>query len=870
MAEKAAPDEVKRVADGLVTQAREAAAIFTQYSQEDVDAIVAAAARAGAARHVELARMAADETGMGVFEDKVIKNLFATEYVFDDIRDKRTVGLVRDDPATGIMEFAEPLGVILGIAPVTNPTSTAMFKILIALKTRNAIIVSASRNALKCTIEAARTLYEAALEAGAPDDCVQWIERPSRELTHALMTHPDLSLILATGGMGLVQAAYASGTPAIGVGPGNVPVYIDGSADPRRAVYDILTSKTFDNGVICASEQSVVVDERIAEAVAAEFEAQGGYFLTPSQIPKVEAVAIDPERQSMSPAVVGQSAERIAELAGVRVPAGVRVLLARLKGVGEKYPLSREKLCPILGFYVVRNLDEGVNLCSDLMHFGGLGHSASIFSEEPDVIATFSETINAGRILVNQPSSQGAIGGIYNRVRPSLTLGCGAGGQNITTDNVTVTHLVNLKRVSRRMMNMKWFRVPPRIYFEAGSFDTFFTHEIKEMGVRRAFIVCSGSALRQGTAPRLEQYLHEAGIATQLFSDVHSDPTVKTVLRGAEAMRKFEPDVIIAVGGGSPMDAAKAMWVLYEHPELSFEDLRLRFLDIRKRIVRFPELGEKAKLIAIPTTSGTGSEVTAFTVVTDDEAGVKYPIADYALTPDVAIVDPNLTASVPPSVTADTGMDVLSHALESYVSVMASDFTDPLALRAIHLVFEYLPRAYADGSDAVAREKMHNASTLAGLAFTNAFLGINHCLAHILGATFHIPHGRANALVMPHVIRYNAARPMKNAAFPNYAYAQSGERYAEIAVALGLPAKTADQGVESLCKAVEELRAKIGVPATIAEAGVDRAAFEAQVRRMAEVAFDDECVGGNACYPFVDDLVRLFREAYGEETAETG
>ncbi len=862
--EEAARPDVQTLANELVAQAREAAALFTQYDQTTVDRIVYAAARAGAERRLDLARMAVEETGMGVFEDKVIKNLFATEYIYNDIRDVRTVGLLRDDPRTGIMEYAEPLGVILGIIPVTNPTSTALFKCLIALKSRNAIVICGSRNANRCTLAAAQTIYNAAVAAGAPDYVIRWVEQPSRELTHALMSHPGMSLILATGGMSLVEAAYSSGTPAIGVGPGNVPAYICHSADLESAVCGILTSKTFDNGMICASEQAVVVDAAVAKEVTACFERHGAYFLKPAEAAKVEALAIDAEKKSMSPKVVGQPARRIAELAGVSVPAGTRVLMARLKGVGDAYPLSREKLCPILGFYTTRNLDEAVNLCTDLTHFGGLGHTVSLWSNDPATITCFGETVNAGRIVVNSPSSQGAIGDIYNRIRPSLTLGCGAGGQNITTDNVSVPHLLNIKRVARRMMNMKWFRVPSRIYFEAGALDTFFTHEIKDLGVKRALIVCSGSSVRQGVAARLETYLREAGIATAVFSDVQPDPTLETVAQGADAMRRFQPDLIIALGGGSPIDAAKTMWLLYENPDLNFEDLRLRFLDVRKRIVRYPQLGRKARLIAIPTTSGTGSEVTAFSVVTDSRSHTKYPLADYALTPDIAIIDPNLTLSVPPDVTADTGFDVLAHALEAYVSVMASDYTDPLALKAVQLVFGYLPAVLKDGRDARAREKMHNASTIAGLAFTNAFLGINHCLAHILGATFHIPHGRANALVMPAVIRYNAQfPPNKYTAFPNYPYPRARERYAEIAAVLGLEADTPDQGVASLVKAIADLAKTAHMPASIREAGVPEADFKAKLDFMAQIAFDDQCVGGNPCYPLVADLAALLMEAYG-------
>ncbi|MEW6356542.1 MAG: bifunctional acetaldehyde-CoA/alcohol dehydrogenase [Planctomycetota bacterium] len=864
----AADADAKKSADELVVRAREAAAVFSQYNQAEVDRIVEAAVKAGAARRIELARMAADETGMGVFEDKVIKNMFATEYIYDNIRDVKTVGLVHDCPETGIMEFAEPLGVILGITPVTNPTSTALFKCLISLKTRNAIIISASRNALRCSIEAAKTIYDAALAAGAPDYVIQWVENPSREITHALMTHPEMSLILATGGMGLVSAAYASGTPAIGVGPGNVPYYIDKGADVRAAVNDILMSKTFDNGMICASEQATVVHRDVREEAEKQFKEQGAYFLTPSEIKKVEAVAIDPEKQGMSPKVVGQSPQRIAELAGIQIPPGTRALIARLKGVGEAHPLSREKLCPILGFYVARDLEEGVNLCSDIMYFGGLGHTAAISSQDPDAIEQFSKTLNAGRIIVNSPSTHGAIGGLYNRIHPSLTLGCGAGGRNITTDNVTVSNLINLKRVTKRMVDMRWFRVPPEIYFEPGSLDTFFTKEIREMGAHRAFIVCSGSAVREGTVAKLEAYLRDAGILTTVFSDIKSDPTVETVVKGAEAMKKFDPDLIIALGGGSPMDAAKAMWLFYEHPSIRFEDLRLRFMDIRKRVVPFPKMGQKAKFIAIPTTSGTGSEVTAFSVVTDEKTGAKYPLADYQMTPHVAIIDPNLTLSVPAHVTADTGLDVLAHALEAYVSVVASDYTDPLALRAAQLVFEYLPTAYKDGTNQIAREKMHNASTIAGMAFTNAFLGINHCMAHILGATFHIPHGRANALVMIPVIRYNSSRPTQTVPYPKYRSHRAKQRYAEIAEALKLGGATPDKSVENLTKAIADLKKKVDTPATIAEAGVSRDDFAAKVQHMAEIAFDDQCVGANPSYPHVDDLVRVFWEAYGEKAGK--
>lgn len=861
--DETAHKDIQRTVDRLVSEAREAAAVFTQYDQQEVDRIVHAAAKAGAARHIELARMAAEETGMGVFEDKVIKNLFATEYVYNDIRHLKTCKLISDSPETGIMEFAEPLGVILGIIPVTNPTSTVMFKSLISLKTCNSIIFSFHERAVRSGIEAAKTMYEAALAAGAPDYVIGWVKESSRELTSALMCHPNISLILATGGMGLVHASYSSGTPAIGVGPGNVPIYIESSADIPTTVNNILVSKTFDNGMICASEQSVVVDGAIRDAVIERFKSQGAYFLTPEEIAKVETIAIDPERKLMSSRVVGQSAQRIAAMAGISIPCETKVLIAPMSGVGEKYPLSHEKLCPILGFYEVHSLEEGVKQCTELMYCGGLGHSAAIASQNPEAIRKFSETINAGRIIVNSPTTQGAIGGLYNRIHPSLTLGCGAGGKNITTDNVTISHLLNIKRVTRRMVDMRWFRVPSQIYFEPGSLDEFFTHELKDLGKKRGIIVCSGSSVKAGTTARLESYMRDAGMITTVFSDVQSDPTVDTIEKGAAAMRKFEPDLVIALGGGSPLDAAKVMWLFYEYPDLDFDDLKLRFMDIRKRVAPFPKLGKKAQLIAVPTTSGTGSEVTSFSVVTDTRTGTKYPLGSYELTPTIAIIDPNLTLSVPPNVTADTGMDVLTHALEAYVSVVASDYTDPLALRAIQLVFKYLPQAYKDGGNQLAREKMHNASTIAGMAFTNAFLGLNHCMAHSMGATFHIPHGRANALVLIPVIRYNAALPKKFTSYPKYLFPQAKERYAEIAESLKLNSSLAEEGVESLIQAIAELKAKLDIPASIREVGIKQEEFEANLRHMAETAFDDQCVGANPCYPLIDDIMALFREAYG-------
>lgn len=859
---KKSDSNVKAAADALMAQAGEAAAIFTQYDQDQVDRIVAAAAKAGAAQRLELARLAVEETGMGVFEDKVIKNLYATESIYDDIRDIKTVGLIHDCSATGLMEYAEPLGVVLGVTPITNPTSTVMFKSLIALKTRNAIVFCASRNALKCSNAAARIIYEAAVAAGAPDYVIRWVEEPSREMTQALMTHPNVALILATGGTGLVQAAYGSGKPAIGVGPGNVPVYIDKSADIPMAVNDILLSKTFDNGMICASEQAIVVHRDIRKAVEDRLRSQGACFLKPAEVAAIQDIVIDPAKQSMSSKVVGKSARYIAELAGVAVTPQTRLLIAPLSGVGEAAPLSREKLCPVLGYYVADNLDKAINICTDLTHFGGLGHSVSIFSRDQQAIDKFSRTLNAGRILVNSPSALGGVGGIYNRLHPSLTLGCGTGGCNITTDNVTVTHLLNIKRVSKRMVNMKSFRVPPQIYSNPGCLDVFFTHAIKDLGAKRALIVCSDSAVGEGTADRVAAYLNEAGIQSQVFAGVKSEPTVEIIAAGVAAMQKHDPDLIIALGAGAPIDAAKVMRLMYEHPELKYEDLSLRFLDIRKRIVKFSTLGRKARLIAIPAASGAGSEVTAFATVADEKTGKKYPIVDYALMPDIAIIDPNLVPSVPPAIMADMGLVVLAHALESYVSIAASDYTDPLALRAVQLVFEYLPQAFRDGHNTLAREKMHNAATIAGLACANAFLGINHCIAGALGTAFNIPYGRANALVMIPVIRYNAALPHKFPASPNYPSPKAKDRYAEIAAALKLDASTPEQGVENLVRAVAELKKTLGVPASLREASVPEAEFKTKLSSMAAAAFDDQCAGANPSYPLVDDLVNVLEEAY--------
>lgn len=843
--------------DLLVAKAKKALAGLEQLNQVQVDAVVKAMALAGVAQRLILAKMAVEDTSMGVFEDKVTKNLFSTEYVYNDIKDQKTVGIIAEDTEEGIVEIADPVGVIAAITPVTNPTSTTMFKALIAIKTRNPIIFAFHPKAQASSAAAAKVMLDAAVSAGAPENCIQWVNVPSIDNTNKLIKHRGVSLVLATGGSGMVRAAYSSGKPAIGVGPGNVPVYLEKTANVNMAVNDIILSKTFDNGTICASEQAVVVDAEIADAVIARFTAQGAYFLKPDEAKEVQRIAIDEAKGTMSSAVVGQPAAKIAELAGFTVPEGTKLLIARLSKVGPEEPLSREKLSPILGFYIANTTEEAIDICDALVHFGGLGHSAGIFSEDPEVIGEFGRRIKTSRILENVPTSLGAIGDIYNRMDPSLTLGCGAFGGNSTSENVTVKNLLNIKRRSKRKVNMKWFKVPPKIYFEKGCLE--YLRNIKR---DRAIIVTDPTMVKLGMVKKVEDYLAKAGMDTAVFSQVEPDPTTETVNRGVELMRRFQPDTIVAFGGGSPIDAAKGMWLFYENPDIKFEDLALRFVDIRKRAMQFPHLGKKAIFVAIPTTSGTGSEVTAFAVITDKETGIKYPLADYELTPDIAILDPELTYTVPKSVTADTGMDVLSHAIESYVSVLASDYTDALAQQAAKLVFRYLPVAYENPGDEEAREKMHNASCMAGMAFTNAFLGINHSLAHKVGGLFHLPHGKANAILLPYVIRYNAQIPTKYTVYPKYLYPIANRKYQELARYMGLPAETPEQGVESLIKAIDQLREGLHIPRTFAEAGVNKAEFMARLDEMALNAFDDQCTGANPRYPLVDELKAILIEAY--------
>jgi len=816
---------------------------------------------AGLDEHMRLAKMAIEETGRGVFEDKSIKNIFATEYIYHSIKYDKTVGVIRENDYEDYIEVAEPVGVIAAVTPVTNPTSTTMFKSLIAIKTRNPIIFAFHPSAQKCSAEAARIVRDAAIKAGAPEDCIQWIEQPSIEATQMLMNHPKVALVLATGGAGMVQAAYSTGKPALGVGPGNVPCYIEKTADVKRAATDLILSKTFDNGMICASEQAVIVDKAISKEFEKFMKENKCYFLNAEETKKLEKTAIDEVKCAMNPAVVGQPAYKIAKMAGFEVPEDTKILISKLNGVGPEYPLSREKLSPILAYYVVDGWEQGIRIAEEMVEFGGLGHSAVIHSEDKNVIDEFARRIKAGRLIINSPSTHGAIGDIYNTNMPSLTLGCGSFGRNSTTANVSAVNLINKKRVARRRVNMQWFKIPEKIYFQFGS-----TQYLEKMpDISKAFIVTDPYMVKLGYVDRVLYYLRKRHdyVHCEIFSEVEPDPSVDTVLKGYNLMKKFQPDVIIALGGGSAIDAAKGMWLYYENPETDFDSLRLKFMDIRKRVFKFPKLGKKAKFVAIPTTSGTGSEVTSFAVITDRKNNTKYPLADYELTPDVAIIDPEFVMTVPPSVTADTGMDVLTHAIEAYVSVMASDFTDGLAIKAIQLVFEYLPRSYKNGNDKLAREKMHNASCIAGMAFTNAFLGINHSLAHKLGGEFHIPHGRANAILLPHVIEYNASKPSKFVSFPKYETFIADKKYAEIAKALGLPASTVEEGVQSLIKAIKDLMKELNLPMTIAECKVDKKEFLSKVPMLAEKAFEDQCTTANPRLPLVKELEEIYIKAYG-------
>ena len=851
---------VAEAIDTLAANGQKALKEMKKLDQDQINNIVKEMALAGLDKHMYLAKLAIEETGRGVYEDKIIKNIFATEYVYHNIKYDRTIGVIDENEHEGIVNIAEPIGVVAGVTPVTNPTSTTMFKSLISIKTGNPIIFAFHPSAQKCSSEAARILYEAAVKAGAPEHCIQWIEKPSIEGTQTLMKHPGVATILATGGPGMVKSAYSSGKPALGVGAGNVPCYIEKSVDVKRAVNDLIMSKTFDNGMICASEQAMIVDKEIYDEVKQEMIANKVHFLTPAEKAKVEKLVINEDTCAVNPAIVGMKPVKIAEMAGVKVPEDTKILVAELTGVGPDHPLSREKLSPVLAAYKVNSAEEGIDRAEEMLEFGGLGHSAVIHSNNQDIIDAFASRMKAGRIILNAPSSQGAIGDIYNAYIPSLTLGCGSYGGNSVSTNVGAANLINVKKMARRNNNMQWFKVPPKVYFEKNSVQ----YLAKMPKISKAFIVTDPMMVKLGYVDKVLYHLRKRSdyVHCEIFSDVEPDPSKDTVMRGAKAMDEFQPDVIIALGGGSAMDAAKGMWLFHEHPTTDFNGIKQKFLDIRKRVYKFPELGHKAKFVAIPTTSGTGSEVTSFTVITDKENNIKYPLADYELTPDVAIIDPEFVMTVPPVVTADTGMDVLTHAIEAYVSVLANDYTDGIALHAIKLVFENLPTAYKDGSNEFAREKMHNASTLAGMAFANAFLGINHSLAHKLGAEFGIAHGRANAILMPHVIRYNATKPSKFNAFPKYQHFIADERYAAIARHLGLKANTTEEGVESLVNAIYDLAKKLNIPMSIRENGVDKKEFEARVDYLADKAFEDQCTTANPKLPLVTELADVYRNAF--------
>ncbi|MDR1041138.1 MAG: bifunctional acetaldehyde-CoA/alcohol dehydrogenase [Deltaproteobacteria bacterium] len=856
--------------DRLAAKAQEALAAYMRMTQEQVDAAVRAMTLAGLERHLDLAKLAVGETGRGLVEDKVIKNMFATESVWHSIKRERTVGVIEENDLEGYMEVAEPVGVVAGVTPVTNPTSTVLFKSLICAKTRNPVIFGFHPAAQRCSAEAARIVRDAAIAAGAPEGCVQWIEYPSLDKTGELMRHPSVSLILATGGAGMVRSAYSAGKPALGVGPGNVPCYIHRSADLTRACTDLMISKTFDNGMICASEQAVIVDRAIAgrfEAIMADNLCR---FLDPEETEKVTAFLFPQGGRALNGAAVGQTARWVAERSGVDVHPKTKILLAPLPEPSVRHPLSLETLMPVLAYFKVEDEEEGFAFARRMLELGGLGHSAVIHASDEALCARYGEEMKVGRVIVNSPSSQGAIGDIYNANTPSLTLGCGSFGRNSTTSNVSSVNLINRKRIARRQNNMQWFKVPPRIYFERGS-----VRYLEKMpDISKAFIVTDKAMKDLGYVDKVLYWLRKRPdrVHSFVFADVEPDPSLSTIRRGAEAMDLFGPDVIIALGGGSPIDAAKGMWLYYEHPDTDFDGLKLRFLDIRKRAFHFPNLGKKARLVAIPTTSGTGSEVTSFSVVTDKESGnVKYPLADYELTPDVAIIDPQFADTMPRHIAADTGMDVLTHAVESYVSVLASDYTDGLAVKAAELVMGYLERSWNDPGDREAREKLHNASCIAGMAFTNAFLGICHSLAHKLGGEYHIPHGRSVAILLPHVIAYNARKPEKFPIFPKYGESTAERRYAELARKLGLwhgdPAQDPSPGVAALAAAVRDLNARVSIPPSIRACGVEEKDFLAKVPVLAENAFEDQCTVSNPRYPLIKDLEDIYRRAYeGDET----
>ena len=865
MSENTNQDEqkVQNMINELVEKAKIASKEYLQLDQETVDNITKAMSMAGLEHHMELAKLAVEETKRGIYEDKITKNMFATEYIYHSIKYEKTVGIISENQEEDYVEIAEPVGIIAGVTPVTNPTSTTMFKSIIAAKTRNVIIFGFHPSSQKCSKRAAEILKEAAIKAGAPENCILWIEEPSVLATRMLMNHPDIDLILATGGTGMVKAAYSCGKPALGVGPGNVPCYVNKTAKLKTTVNDIVLSKAFDNGMICASEQAVLVDKEIYKEFEELMRQAGCYFVNPEEKEKLQKSMFDYTEEfgyKLKSHIPGQSPYHIAKEAGFEIPEDTKVLVVYEEGIGRDYPFSKEKLSPVLTYYIVENADEGIEKSEKLLEFGGLGHSAVIHSEDKEITLRFSKTMKAGRIIVNSPSTHGAIGDIYNTNMPSLTLGCGSFGGNSTTANVSSVNLINIKRVARRRVNMQWFKIPEKIYFEPGSIQ----YLEKMPDIQRAFIVTDEGMVKLGYVDRVLYHLRkrQQHVHCEIFSDVESDPSFDTVKKGVEVMETFKPNVIIAIGGGSPIDAAKGMWLFYEHPDADVEGLKLKFMDIRKRTYKFPKLGTKCKMVAIPTTSGTGSEVTSFAVITDKEKNKKYPLADYELTPDVAIVDPDLVMSLPKSVTADTGMDVLTHSIEAYVSNMASDYTDGLAEKAAELVIKYLCTAYDNGSNKVAREKMHNASTIAGMAFTNAFLGVNHSLAHKLGAEFHLPHGRINAILLPYVIKYNSTKPSKFVSFPKYEYFIADEKYYELAKKLGLKADSKEEGINSLITKIKEMNEHLNIPKSLKETGIQEQEFLAKVDAIADRSFEDQCTTANPRLPLVTELKQILLDAY--------
>ena len=861
-------DPVMKEVNGLVANGVKALKEYMSLDQEQIDYIVAKVSVAALDKHGELAKLAIEETKRGIFEDKATKNLFACEYVVNNMRHLKTVGIIKEDEVAGLTYVADPVGVICAMTPVTNPTSTAIFKSLIALKTRNPIIFAFHPNAQQCSVAAAKVVYEAAVAAGAPENCIQWVEHPSMDATNALMNHKDVSIILATGGNAMVKAAYSCGKPALGVGAGNVPAYIETTADLKQAVNDIVMSKSFDNGMICASEQAVIVDKEIWDDALALFKEYGVYFLNKKEKTLLEQFTFgvkgyskDVEKAKLNAGLVGKSAKWIAEQAGFTVPDNTVILAAECAEVGINEPLTREKLSPTLAFLKADSIEDGLDKAEAMVEFNGLGHSAAIHTSNRELVKRFGERLKACRIIWNSPSTFGGIGNIYNSFLPSMTLGCGSYGHNSVSDNVSAVNLLNIKKIGRRKNNMQWFKVPSKIYFERDSIEY-----LKSMrDVERVLIVTDRSMVDLGYVNRVTDMLEQRRnkVQVQLFCDVEPDPSIQTVKKGWTLMQAFRPDTIIALGGGSSMDAAKGMWLFYEHPEVNFDDLKQKFMDIRKRAFRYPELGKMSKLVCIPTTSGTGAEVTPFAVITDKEEHKKYPLTDYSLTPTVAIIDPALTMSLPASITADTGMDVLTHATEAYVSTMANDFTDGLCLQAIKMVFEYLPRAYANGkNDPEAREKMHNASTLAGMAFANSFLGMCHSMAHKIGAEYHIPHGRINAILLPYVIRYNGTLPKKLSTWPKYNYYRAHTRYQDLAKMLGLPASTPEEGVKSYAKACADLGELVGIRMNFKDQNVDKQTWEESLERLAYLAYEDQCSPANPRVPVVEDMIEIMRASY--------